>query len=68
MQAKISASIVYLGSSIESASKQALIQVRVFLTTFIQMFGVQYQFLFIVVLSISLVLLMTTLEMYGFIL
>ena len=55
-------------SSIESVSRQALIQVKVFLTTFIQMFGVQYQFLLIVVLNISSVSLMTTLERYGFIL
>ena len=55
-------------SSIESVSRQALIQVSVFLTTFIQMFGVQYQFLLIAVLSISSVSLMTALERYEFIL
>ena len=41
---------------------------RVFLITFIQMFGVQYQFLLIAVLSTLSVSLMTTLERYGFIL
>ena len=57
-----------MGSSIKSVSRHALIQVMVFLTTFIQMFGVQYQFLLIVVLSISSVSLMITLERYEFIL
>ena len=57
-----------MGSSIESVSRHALIQVMVFLTTFIQMFGVQHQFLFIVVLSISSVSLMITPERYEFIL
>ena len=60
--------IVCMGSNIESVLRRALIQVRVFLTTFIQMFGVQYQFLLIAVLNISSVSLMTTLERYGFIL
>ena len=47
-------------------SKQALIQVKEFLTMFIQMFKVQFQFLLIVVLSILLVSLLTTPERYGF--
>ena len=41
---------------------------KLFLTTFIQMFGVQYQFLLIAVLSLSSISLITTLERYGFIL
>ena len=57
-----------MGSSIELVSRQALIQLRVFLITFIQIFGVQYQFLLIAVLSILSVSLMTTLERYGLIL
>ena len=57
-----------MGSSIESVLRQALTQVRVFLTTFIQMSGAQYQFLLIAVLNTSLVSLMITLEMYEFIL
>ena len=56
-----------MGSSIESVLRQALTQVRVFLTAFIQMFGAQYQFLLIAMLNTSSVSLMTTLERYGFI-
>ena len=56
------------GSSIESVLRQALTQARVFLTSFIKMFGAQYQFLLIAVLNTSLVSLMITLERYGFIL
>ena len=49
-------------------SRQTLIQVRVFLTTFIKMFGAQYEFLLIAMLSTSPISLMTTVERYGFIL
>ena len=51
-------------SSIELVSRQAFIQVKVFLTMFIQIFGAQFQFLLIAMLST----LMTTLERSGFIL
>ena len=59
---------VCIGSSTESVLRQTLIQVRVLLTTFIQMFGAQCQFLLIAALSTLSVSLMTTLERYGFIL
>ena len=49
-------------------SRQTLIQVRVFLTTFIKMFGAQYEFLLIAMISTSPISLMTTVERYGFIL
>ena len=51
-----------MGNSIESVSRQALIQVSMFLTTFIKMFGAQYKFLLIAVLNTLSVSLMTTLE------
>ena len=55
-------------SSIELVSRQAFIQVKVFLTMFIQIFGAQFQFLLIAVLSTLSISLMTTLERSGFIL